>query len=42
LASPSIAPHKTYAFTFTGLGTYRYYCKVHGFSVMHGTVTVKA
>jgi len=24
LASPSIQPHKTYAFTFTGLGTYRY------------------
>jgi plastocyanin len=42
LASPSIAPHKTYAFTFTGLGTYRYYCKIHGFSVMHGTITVKA
>jgi plastocyanin len=42
LASPSIQPHKTYAFTFTGLGTYRYYCKVHGYGVMHGTITVKA
>jgi len=41
LASPSMAPHKTYAFTFTGLGTYRYYCKIHGYGVMHGTVTVK-
>jgi len=40
--SPSIQPHKAYAFTFTGLGTYRYYCKVHGYGVMHGTVTVKA
>ena len=37
----TIAPHKTYAFTFTLAGTYRYYCKVHGYSVMHGTITVK-
>jgi plastocyanin len=37
---PSIAPHKTYAFTFTGVGTYRYYCKVHGYGLMHGTITV--
>ena len=42
LASPSIQPHKSYAFLFTGLGTYRYYCKVHGYGIMHGTVTVKA
>ena len=42
LGSPSIAPHKTYAFTFSGLGTYRYYCKVHGYGIMHGTITVKA
>jgi plastocyanin len=27
--------------TFTGAGTYNYYCKIHGFSVMHGTVTVQ-
>ena len=27
--------------TFTGAGTYNYYCKIHGFAVMHGTVTVQ-
>jgi plastocyanin len=26
--------------TFNGTGTYNYYCKIHGFAVMHGTVTV--
>lgn len=40
LGSPMLAPHKTYAFTFTGVGTYRYYCKVHGYGLMHGTITV--
>jgi plastocyanin len=41
LASPTIAPHKTYAFTFKLAGTYRYYCKMHGYGLMHGTITVK-
>jgi plastocyanin len=27
--------------TFNGTGTYNYYCKIHGFAVMHGTVTVQ-
>jgi plastocyanin len=27
--------------TFNGAGTYNYYCKIHGFAVMHGTVTVQ-
>jgi plastocyanin len=27
--------------TFNGGGTYNYYCKIHGFAVMHGTVTVQ-
>ncbi len=40
LGSPMIASHKTYAFTFTGVGTYRYYCKVHGYGLMHGVITV--
>ena len=40
-ASPDIAPKKTYAFTFKMVGTYRYYCKVHGYGLMHGTITVK-
>jgi plastocyanin len=26
---------------FNGAGTYNYYCKIHGFAVMHGTVTVQ-
>ena len=41
LASSVIDPGKTYAFTFHKVGTYRYYCQVHGFAVMHGTITVK-
>jgi plastocyanin len=27
--------------TFNGAGTYNYYCKIHGFAVMHGTITVQ-
>jgi plastocyanin len=27
--------------TLNGAGTYNYYCKIHGFAVMHGTVTVQ-
>jgi plastocyanin len=38
--SPTINPGQTYAFTFQGAGTYRYYCAVHGYTVMHATVTV--
>jgi plastocyanin len=30
----------TFSTTFNGLGTYVYYCKVHGYAAMHGTVTV--
>ncbi len=41
LNSPNIAPHKTYGFLFKLPGTYRYYCKVHGYGLMHGTITVK-
>ena len=40
-ASPAIGAGRTYAFTFKHVGTYRYYCKFHGYGVMHGTVTVK-
>ena len=32
----------TYAHTFTGPGTYFYYCTVHGYSTMHGEVIVTA
>jgi len=41
LASSSINPGQTYSFTFHKVGTYRYYCKVHGYALMHGVITVK-
>jgi plastocyanin len=41
LGSPMIVSHKTYAFLFKLPGTYRYYCKIHGYALMHGTITVK-
>ncbi len=33
---------QTFSATFQGLGTYNYYCMVHGYTIMHGTVTVVA
>jgi plastocyanin len=39
-SSPIIGPGKTFSFLFTGKGTYVYYCKIHGYKNMHGTVTV--
>jgi plastocyanin len=39
--SPTLQPRKTYAFTFKMPGTYRYYCNIHGYGVMHGVITVK-
>jgi len=41
LASATINPGKSYVFTFHKTGTYRYFCKFHGYMVMHGTITVK-
>jgi plastocyanin len=29
-----------YTFKFKGKGTYTYYCTVHGYPLMHGTITV--
>lgn len=40
--SGTIAAHGTFTHTFHGAGTYNYYCAIHGFAVMHGSVTVKA
>ena len=40
LASPLISPGAKYKFVFHGRGTYVYYCSVHGYAVMHGTITV--
>ena len=42
LASPMIAPHKTYAFTFTKPGKYFYECTIHAMMPsMHAKVIVK-
>ena len=41
LASATINPGKTYTFTFHKTGTSRYFCQVHGYAIMHGTITVK-
>ena len=30
----------TASFTFTSLGTYTYYCMIHGYAAMHGKITV--
>jgi plastocyanin len=40
--SAVISSGGTYAFTFHGLGTYTYYCTIHGYATMHGTITVDA
>jgi plastocyanin len=40
--SAAIAAHGTFTHTFHGTGTYNYYCAIHGYAVMHGSVTVKA
>jgi plastocyanin len=33
---------QTFSVIFHGLGTYNYYCQIHGYTTMHGTVTVVA
>jgi plastocyanin len=33
-------PGGTYSHTFTGAGTYVYYCPIHGYLAMHGTIIV--
>ncbi len=40
--SGDIGAGQTFSVTFQNLGTYNYYCQIHGYSVMHGTVTVVA
>jgi plastocyanin len=40
---PNIAPNGgTYAHTFSGAGTYFYFCAIHGYATMHGEVNVAA
>ena len=38
--SPILNARGIYSFTFHGAGTYLYYCKVHGFAIMHASFTV--
>jgi LPXTG-motif cell wall-anchored protein len=40
--SANVAPGATFTHTFHGPGTYLYYCQIHGYAVMHGTITVLA
>ena len=40
--SGTVGPGQTYSFTFSGAGTYLYYCAVHGYATMHGTIVVTA
>jgi plastocyanin len=42
LTSGSVAPNGTLTRTFNGTGIYNYYCTIHGFATMHGSITVKA
>jgi len=39
--SGNIAAGMSFSHTFNGPGTYNYYCQIHGYAVMHGTVTVQ-
>ena len=38
--SPILSAGGKYSVIFTGKGTYVYYCKIHGYTFMHATVTV--
>lgn len=40
LGSANFGSGGKYTFKFTGKGTYNFYCTVHGYALMHGTVTV--
>jgi plastocyanin len=38
----SVAPNGSASHTFNGTGTYNYYCTIHGYGVMHGSIMVTA
>jgi plastocyanin len=38
----NLSPGTTYTFTFAAAGTYVYYCAIHGYAAMHGTITITA
>jgi len=40
--SGNLSPNQTFSFRFVDEGTVNYFCKIHGSSVMHGTITVTA
>jgi plastocyanin len=37
-----VSPAGTFSHTFTAAGDYTYYCRVHGYGIMHATVSVSA
>jgi plastocyanin len=37
-----LLPGKTFSLVLHGVGTYNYYCQIHGFATMRGTVTVSS
>ena len=37
-----IGADQDFTYTFSGAGTYVYFCEIHGYSDMHGTITVRA
>jgi plastocyanin len=39
--SSFIGPTGKFVVQFHGVGSYNYYCMVHGYGIMHGTITVK-
>lgn len=39
-STSTIASNGKYSFVFKGAGTYTYYCLIHGYALMHGTITV--
>jgi len=41
-ATVALPPGVSVSYTFTQPGTYVYYCTIHGYEIMHGTVTVNA
>lgn len=38
----AVPPGTSFHYTFAQPGTYLYYCTIHGYAVMHGTITVTA
>jgi plastocyanin len=38
--SATLDPGQTFSITFTAAGSYNYYCTIHSYAVMHGTITV--